>query len=237
MGLPVRSLAYGVHLFGRGGPPAGLPCGSQIPTYSSFSVRPFSARGGTSFTMCRPAVRARGHAGGGGGLLLVPPHFCWGGGDRGSKKSAPQFPGPQGEPAHGLHPRFVVAEIWADRGLKGGGGLAGTPILPGSPYGPRRRRAGTFEASILLAPKAPEQNFGCQRQTSEGEGGPPTVHGQSNTSLAPWWWRHSRPLNLLCHITLLGGGGAEGNKSASGCQSLWWHKVEHNFGSATPVAQ
>ena len=58
----------------------------------------------------------------GGGLLLVPPHFCWGGGDRGSKKSAPQFPGPQGEPAHGLHPRFVVAEIWADRG-RGGGGL------------------------------------------------------------------------------------------------------------------
>ena len=52
-------------------------------------------------------------AGGGAGLLLVPPHFCWGGG-RGSKKSAPQFPGPQGEPAHGLHPRFVVAEIWAD---------------------------------------------------------------------------------------------------------------------------
>ena len=122
MGLPVRSLAYGVHLFGRGGPPAGLPCGSEIPTYSSFSVRPFSARGGTSFTMYRPAVRARGHAGGGGGLLLVPPHFCWGGGDRGSKKSAPQFPGPQGEPAHGLHPRFVVAEIWADRGRGRGGG-------------------------------------------------------------------------------------------------------------------
>ena len=63
---------------------------------------------------------------GGGGLLLVPPHFCWGGGDRGSKKSAPQFPGPQGEPAHGLHPRFVVAEIWADRvGMGGGGGGGG----------------------------------------------------------------------------------------------------------------
>ena len=80
MGLPVRSLAYGVHLIGRGGPPAGLPCGSQIPTYSSFSVRPFSARGETSFTMCRPAVRARGHAGGRGCLLLVPPYFCCEGG-------------------------------------------------------------------------------------------------------------------------------------------------------------
>ena len=62
---------------------------------------------------------------GGAGLLLVPPHFCWGGGDRGSKKSAPQFPGPQGEPAHGLHPRFVVAEIWADRERGGGGGGSG----------------------------------------------------------------------------------------------------------------
>ena len=44
------------------------------------------------------------------------------GGDRGSKRSAPLFPGPQGEPAHGLHPRFVVAEIWADRVQGGGGG-------------------------------------------------------------------------------------------------------------------
>ena len=44
------------------------------------------------------------------------------GGGGGSKRSAPLFPGPQGEPAHGLHPRFVVAEIWADRGKKGGRG-------------------------------------------------------------------------------------------------------------------
>ena len=63
--------------------------------------------------------------GGGGGV-------CWArfrsgpisvGGGRGSKRSAPLFPGPQGEPAHGLHPRFVVAEIWADRAGGGGGGL------------------------------------------------------------------------------------------------------------------
>ena len=61
--------------------------------------------------------------GGGGG--------CWAcfrsgpisvGGGGGSKRSAPLFPGPQEEPAHGLHPRFVVAEIWADRA--GGGGIA-----------------------------------------------------------------------------------------------------------------
>ena len=51
------------------------------------------------------------------------------------------------------------------------GGLAGTPLLPGSPYGPRRRQAKIFEASILWAPKAPKQNFGCQPQTLEGEEG------------------------------------------------------------------
>ena len=59
--------------------------------------------------------------GGGGGSAFGPAPFLLGGG-RGSKKSAPQFPGPQGEPAHGLHPRFVVAEIWADREVRGGGG-------------------------------------------------------------------------------------------------------------------
>ena len=61
-------------------------------------------------------------------------------------------------------------------GLKRGGGgegvLAGTPLLPGSPYGPCRRRAKKIEALILLAPKAPKQNFGCQPQTlEEAEGG------------------------------------------------------------------
>ena len=135
MGLPVRSLARGAHLFGRGGPLAGLPCGSQIPTYLSFAVHPLSARGGTSITMCRPAVRVRGHAGGGGvpGLLSVRPHFCWGG--RGSKRSAPLFPGPQGEPAQGLHPRFAVAEIWADREALWWAGASMHPLgLGSSPF-------------------------------------------------------------------------------------------------------
>ena len=57
--------------------------------------------------------------GGGAGPAFGPAPFLLGGGG-GSKRSAPLFPGPQEEPAHGLHPRFVVAEIWADRG--GGGG-------------------------------------------------------------------------------------------------------------------
>ena len=82
MSLPIRSLVRGAYLFGRGGPPAGLPYGSQIPTFSSFGIRPLSTRGGTSITMCRPAVWVRGHAvlGGGGvpGLLSVRPHFRWG---------------------------------------------------------------------------------------------------------------------------------------------------------------
>ena len=47
--------------------------------------------------------------GGVSGPLSVRPHFCWGGGGRGSKRSDPLFPSPQGEPAHGLHPRFVVS--------------------------------------------------------------------------------------------------------------------------------
>ena len=66
--------------------------------------------------------------GGGGvlGLLSVRPHFCWGGGG-GSKRSAPLFPGPQGEPAHGLHPRFVVAEILGRQSARGGGGGGGLP--------------------------------------------------------------------------------------------------------------
>ena len=60
---------------------------------------------------------ARGMLGGGGGgvrwaCFQSGPDSV--GAGRGSKRSAPLFPGPQGEPAHGLHPRFVVAEIWAD---------------------------------------------------------------------------------------------------------------------------
>ena len=44
-------LGLRAHLFGRGGPPAGLPYGSQIPTYPSFGVRSLSVRGGTLITM------------------------------------------------------------------------------------------------------------------------------------------------------------------------------------------
>ena len=73
---------------------------------------------------------------------------------------------------------------------KGGRGFGWDPLLPKPPYGPRRRRAKIFGAWILLAPKAPKQNFGCQQhwkgRRGGGEGGPgggTPVYGGSNTSL------------------------------------------------------
>ena len=75
----------------------------------------------------------------------------------------------------------------------GGGGWLGPPSSQGPPMVPRRRGAEHFEAEILLAPKAPKKNFGCQPQTLEGEEGgggpgegappPPEVYGRSSTSL------------------------------------------------------
>ena len=49
-------------------------------------------------------------------------------------------------PPHPPGPRDVLEEgEWgSEGGLKGV--LGGTPLLPGSPYGPRRRQAETFEA-------------------------------------------------------------------------------------------
>ena len=112
MGLPV-------HLCGRGGPPAGLPCGSQIPTYLSLGVRSLRDLD-HHVTACSEGARACGGGGGCWACFRSGPISVGGGG--GSKRSAPLFPGPQEEPAHGLHPRFVVAEIWADREVGGGGG-------------------------------------------------------------------------------------------------------------------
>ena len=84
--------------------------------------RPLPVREGRDLdhhvTACSEGAGVRGHAGGGGGAVLglLSAPFLLGGGGGGSKRPAPLFPGPQGGPAHGLHPRFVVAEIWADKG-------------------------------------------------------------------------------------------------------------------------
>ena len=92
--------------------------------------RPLPVREGRDLdhhvTACSEGAGVRGHAGGGGLCwACFRPHFCWGGG--GSKRPAPLFPGPQGGPAHGLHPRFVVAEIWANKGVVGGRPRGGWP--------------------------------------------------------------------------------------------------------------
>ena len=52
---------------------------------------------------------------------------------------------------------------------KGGRGFwLGTPSSFGPPVVPAEGGLKTFEAEILLALKAPKQNFGCQPQTLEG---------------------------------------------------------------------
>ena len=55
------------------------------------------------------------------------PPLSRGGG--GGKSLPPRFLAPKGGPAHGLHPHFVVAQIWADRG-GGIGGSAGGGGFP-----------------------------------------------------------------------------------------------------------
>ena len=98
--------------------------------------RPLPVREGRDLdhhvTACSEGAGVRGHAGGGGavlGLLSAPFLLGGGGGGGGSKRPAPLFPGPQGGPAHGLHPRFVVAEIWADKGRRRGGGGSRNGLL------------------------------------------------------------------------------------------------------------
>ena len=118
-------------------------------------------------TACSECEGARACGGGGG--------VCWArfrsgpisvGGGRGSKRSAPLFPGPQGEPAHGLHPRFVVAEIWADRAEGGGGG--GTRL-------PSR----TACVVVHPPPRAPAE--GVPRGVGSSNGAPPCAPGTTCT--------------------------------------------------------
>ena len=52
----------------------------------------------------------------------IRPRFYLGGGGA-AKGLLPCFLVPNREPAHGLHSRFVVAEIWADKVMRGGGGV------------------------------------------------------------------------------------------------------------------
>ena len=83
-------------------------------------------------------------------------------GERGQHQSCTPLlpPAQQASSLQNRHP-FVSARserslggVWhkkkgggSEGGGGGGDGLAGTPLLPGSPYGPRRRRAENFEKS------------------------------------------------------------------------------------------
>ena len=150
MCIPVRSLVRGAHLLGRGGPPAGLPCGSQVPTYSSMGIRPLFARGGTSITMCLPAVRVQGHAGGEGG-------WC-----QARRQSGSISVGGGVGAAKGLHPCFLVpkgnqptactlALWWLKFGPTGGrGGGAPCPRLPCSTARARRSSGGRKGHDLLM---------------------------------------------------------------------------------------
>ena len=71
-------------------------------------------------------------------------------------------------------------------GSRGGRGVwLGPPSSEGRPTAPAEGGPRIIEASILLAPKAPTQHFGCQPQTLEGEeeggggqgGNPPSSDG------------------------------------------------------------
>ena len=111
MGLPV-------HLCGRGGPPAGLPCGSQIPSYSSLSVRSLRDLD-HHVTACSEGAKA---CWGGGvlGLLSVRPHFCWGGVGA-AKGLLPCFLVPKGNQPTAC----TLALWWLKFGPTGGEGRGG----------------------------------------------------------------------------------------------------------------
>ena len=125
MGLPV-------HLCGRGGPPAGLPCGSQIPSYSSLSVRSLRDLD-HHVTACSEGAKACWGGGGVLGLLSVRPHFCWGGVGA-AKGLLPCFLVPKGN-----QPTACTLALWwlkfgPTEGAGGGGGGAYLCLPSIEPY-------------------------------------------------------------------------------------------------------
>ena len=128
--LHVRSFARRPHLFGKGGPPAGLPCGSQIPKFSTSSALPPTVTGGTLLAMCQPEGAKGVPRGGGCGQSPIRFHFYLEGGGA-LKGLLPCFQVPNREPTHGLHPRLVVAEIWDDRENDWGWGLGKGALVTG----------------------------------------------------------------------------------------------------------
>ena len=64
-----------------------------------------------------------------GSVTHSVPLLLGGGGGGVAKGMLPCLLVPKREPAHGLHPRFVLADIWADRERERGGGGGSHPTL------------------------------------------------------------------------------------------------------------
>ena len=122
MGLPV-------HLCGRGGPPAGLPCGSQIPTYLSLGVRSLRDLD-HHVTACSEGVRACG-GGGGAGPAFGPAPFLLGGVGA-AKGLLPCFLVPKRN-----QPTACTLALWwlkfGPTEMLGGGGDSEGPRMPTTP--------------------------------------------------------------------------------------------------------
>ena len=103
---------------------------------------------------------------GGGGVCFWsrPISVGWG---RGSKRSAPLLPGHQGEPAHGLHPRFVVAKIWADRAPGGGGGGVRQGNEPPTKLGWVRVRVRVWDDAWRSRAPGPHAHGNAARQAAD----------------------------------------------------------------------
>ena len=148
--------------------------------------RPLPVREGRDLdhhvTACSEGAGVRGHAGGGGcaGPAFGPISV---GGGGGSKRPAPLFPGPQGGPAHGLHPRFVVAEIWADKVLGGGGGCAGPAFGPISVGGGGGAAKGLLPC--FLVPKG-DQPTACTLALWWLKFGPTRGGGREGSQIITW---------------------------------------------------
>ena len=104
---------------GSGRDKVGSGCSKPPPEVGRLNVlqacRAVGGGGGGRRGLCQ----ARGGGGVGFGGLATR----GGGGGGGGKRPAPLLPVPNGGPAHGLHPGFVVAYIWADRAILFKGGV------------------------------------------------------------------------------------------------------------------
>ena len=118
MGLPV-------HLCGRGGPPAGLPCGSQIPSYSSLGVRSLRDLD-HHVTACSEGAKACWGGGGGCWACFRSGPISVGGGVGAAKGLLPCFLVPKGNQPTA----FTLALWWLKFGpTEWVGGVGGPPVV------------------------------------------------------------------------------------------------------------